>query len=234
MTTDLIGCPLKIVDAFSFVCMFREIVQLGFYRFDAESERPYIIDGGANIGLSVLYFKRLYPEAEILAFEPDTTICGVLSENVAGWSNVTVVQAALATSKETLGFVSEGSWAGRLSHSGENASYEVPSVRLKDYLDRSIDLLKLDIEGAETDVIFDCADRLDRVDHLFCEYHSFANRPQQLGTLLTLLTDVGFRFQIHSYGRSSPFLHRCTTPYEMDVQVNIFATNKRKVVPVAN
>src|SRR6266404_2067922 len=34
-------------------------------------KRPYIIDCGANIGLSIIYMKQRYPEAEILAFEPD-------------------------------------------------------------------------------------------------------------------------------------------------------------------
>src|ERR1700720_561265 len=80
MITNLLGFSIKIVDAHSFLFMVREIVQLAVYCFETKSLAPYIIDGGSNIGLSVIYLKELYPDAEVLAFEPDTTIVEVLRE----------------------------------------------------------------------------------------------------------------------------------------------------------
>ncbi len=50
--------------------MHREIfVELQYY-FRARRPDPVIVDGGSNIGMSVLFFKALYPDARVLAFEP--------------------------------------------------------------------------------------------------------------------------------------------------------------------
>ncbi len=51
---------------------FDEIITQEIYRFKADTDAPLILDCGANIGLSALYFQRLYPKARIMAFEPDT------------------------------------------------------------------------------------------------------------------------------------------------------------------
>src|SRR5215471_7593686 len=80
-TTEIFGEPLELIDASSFIWMYREIFDLEIYRFNAKTKRPYIIDCGANIGLSVLYFKQLYPESQIVAFEPDEAVFAVLSRN---------------------------------------------------------------------------------------------------------------------------------------------------------
>jgi hypothetical protein len=55
-------------------------------------------------------------------------------------------------------------------------------VRLKEYLDRAgrVDLLKMDIEGAEADVLEDCRGSLGGVQHLFVEYHAYTGQPQRL------------------------------------------------------
>ena len=96
-------------------------------------------------------------------------------------------------------FAAEGSDAGRL---GDDGGLEVPTVRLRDWLDRDVDLLKMDIEGAEVDVLLDCADRLDRVGSLVCEYHSFAGRPQRLGEMIGGLEGAGHRVIVD--GRHGP------------------------------
>jgi FkbM family methyltransferase len=223
MTTDILGFTLKIVDAFSFLRMAEDIFGLCVYRFDSNSPSPYVIDAGANIGLSAIYFKQLHPTCEVVALEPDPHIFQILQENLAGYSSVNLIQAALSSTDGQRGFFAEGSWAGRLTRREEVATCTVPSVRLRHYLTRHVDLLKLDIEGAETDVLFDCEDHLSNVDHLFCEYHSFAGDPQILGQLLTLLTEVGFRYFINGYTQRSPFIRTACTGNDMDLQLNIFA-----------
>jgi len=227
MTTNLLGFPVKIVDAYSFLAMAREIFGEHIYRFKPTSSTPYIIDGGANIGLSVIYLKQLYPTAQVLAFEPDHEIYEVLNANVGHYSNVRTVKAALWSSNGSLQFMAEGSWAGRLCQPGDESTYCVPTVRLWEYLDRPIDLLKLDIEGAEAQVLFDCADRLWSVDHLFFEYHSFAGQRQELPRLLTLLEELGFRIFIEGYVRKHPFIAPELTPNSMDLQLNIFGIRER-------
>ncbi|HZI20720.1 MAG TPA: FkbM family methyltransferase [Pyrinomonadaceae bacterium] len=227
--TEILGRPLEVVDSASFLWMYREIFVDEIYRFRARTDEPYIIDCGANIGLSVLYFKQLYPRARVAAFEPDREIFEVLSRNVAAQGHgegVELHRRAVWTEETTLSFWSEGADGGRLSDVGDGVAargVEVPTARLRDFLGGRVDFLKVDIEGAETEVLEDCADRLGEVEHLFVEYHSFAERPQTLHRLTTLLADAGFRLHIQPVIPSPrPFVQRHVEG-GMDMQLNVFA-----------
>src|SRR5690348_16684279 len=81
-TTTLLGAPLQGVDGPSFSSSYHDIFRRGIYRFDAHRAAPYIVDCGANIGLSIIYFKRLYPASRITAFEADDRVFEVLAHNV--------------------------------------------------------------------------------------------------------------------------------------------------------
>ena len=224
-TTSLVGRPLEIVDAASFLEMYEEIWEGQRYRFRPSGPHPYILDGGANVGLSVAFFSEAYPNSEIVAFEPDPEIFAVLERNVRRWdlNGVTLVARALWTSETTLSFLPEGSYGGRLGRPGEPAALPAPTVRLRDYLERKVDLLKLDIEGAETEVLLDCADRLQNVANLFVEYHGFASEPQTLPRLVALLAGAGFRLNVHAENDSpQPLLTRKLNA-GMDLQINLFA-----------
>lgn len=224
--TNILGKPLEIVDGLSFVLMYKEIFGQQIYRFRTNKRNPYIIDGGANIGLSVLYFKELYPRSQIVAFEPDDDVFSVLLRNIqtSGYEDVNLLCQALWSSETKLGFMSEGSYGGRISQAEDPLDKVVQTIRLRDYLNRHVDFLKLDIEGAETEVLIDCADSLDCVENLFIEYHSFSKKPQTLHTMINILADAGFRVYItRPYDTSpQPFMQRYV--YEgMDLQLNIFA-----------
>src|SRR5262249_62206976 len=69
--TNLLGERFEVVDAESFLSIYDQIFVREIYRFESSDDAPFIIDGGANIGASVLYFKKLYPKSRIIAFEPD-------------------------------------------------------------------------------------------------------------------------------------------------------------------
>ena len=224
-TTDIHRRPLEMVDAASFLYMYREIFEECIYAFRAKSEKPYIIDGGANIGLSVLYFKELYPMSEIVAFEPDDMVFSVLEKNVRsnGHQDVKLICRALWKEETTLTFMSEGADGGRVARPGDQQHKTVQTTGLRDHLDRPVDFLKLDIEGAEAEVLVDCAAMLCNIENLFVEYHSFAKEPQTLHTITDLLADAGFRLHIHTPLTSpQPFLHRDVSG-GMDLQLNIFA-----------
>src|SRR5438046_7498954 len=85
-TTTLLGIPTRAVDGPSFVFSYGEIFKREIYRFTADHKAPFIIDCGANIGLSVIYFKRLYPESRIIAFEADSGVFQVLSQNMRSFA----------------------------------------------------------------------------------------------------------------------------------------------------
>jgi FkbM family methyltransferase len=224
--TPLLGRFFEMADAESFLSMYRDLFEREIYRFKCANEEPFIIDGGANIGLSVLYFKRLYPRSRIIAFEPDPEIFSLLERNCATFElrGVELVNRALWTSESTLKFVQEGGDSGRLQKHGEAGRIiQVPTVRLKDYLRSDIEFLKLDIEGAETEVLRDCANELCKVGRLFVEYHSFVDSPQTLHEITAIINRAGFRLHMHSSLPSpQPFVERSIN-FGLDFQANIFA-----------
>lgn len=229
-TTDLLGPPLELVDAGSFFSMYDEIFRRQIYRFEAASAQPRILDGGANIGLATLYWKRAYPQSRITAFEADPAIAATLKRNLHSFSadDVEVVAAALWTSSGAASFVADGADSGHLDlNAPTNGDAQVKTERLRDYLESPVDLLKLDVEGAETELLRDCADRLDRVQHIFVEYHSFADRPQTIPELLGILQSSGFRVYLQNANdRSASPLAQRHPDRGMDLQVNVFGYRK--------
>ena len=225
VVTNIFGKPMEVPDAPSFLSTFRQIFDEKIYGFTAKTDQPYILDCGANIGLSVIYFKQLYPRSIIVAFEADKAIFETLRRNVQsfGYENVEVINRAVWDSETELNFTSDGGDGGRLSIPEDKPSQVVKTIRLRDYLDRKIDFLKLDIEGAETAVLEDCADRLSNVECLFVEYHSFDGQPQSFHVLTGVLARAGFRLHIQApMPAPQPFIK--TYPFMgMDMQLNIFA-----------
>ncbi len=198
-TTSLLGATLHVVDGWTFRNQYRAIFLHEIYRFPARRPDPRILDGGANVGLATLYWKRLYPAARIVAFEPDPRLFAALKWNCAqsAHGEVELVQKALWTSDGEVSFWSEGAEGGRLQALPPSGlQVPVQTVSLRQYLDEPVDLLKLDIEGAEVDVLLDCAERLDVVERIFVEYHSFAASPQRLPELLTVLRSSGLRLYL--------------------------------------
>ena len=201
-TTMIFGFPFRIPDAPTFLVQYDEIIQREHMKFVTDNPYPVIIDGGANAGVATVFFKRLYPQAQITAFEPDAQIASLLKANVASLcaTNVDVVEAALWTSAGELTFWSQGGDAGRLGDEPPigGAAVAVRSVRLADYLHQHVDLLKLDIEGAECEVLPDCEPLLGNVDRILLEYHSVVHSDQRLGEVLEVLRRSGFRYFIQA------------------------------------
>ena len=219
--------PLKYIDTASFIFIYDEIYKKEIYKFLTPNPEPYIIDAGANIGLSVVYFKQLFPKAEIIAFEPDEKVFDVLAFNVKsfGLENVNLVQKALWNEETILKFYAEGADGGRVATENDELKIvEVPTISLRPYLNKKVDLLKIDIEGAETVVLKDCKDLLHNVERVFIEYHSFVGQEQTLQQILEILQKAGFRYQLQHIGifSANPFI-KVNEYNNMDLQLNIFA-----------
>ncbi len=225
-TTNLLGKPIDIVDNYSFLGLYEEIFEDEIYRFETETAEPYIIDGGSNIGLSVIYFKKIFPKAKVVAFEPDKNLFSVLTQNMRslGLNDVVAHECALWSEDTRLDFMAEGSDSGRIDESNSsNDVIKVKALRLKSFLDRKVDFLKLDIEGAEFRVLEDCRDVLKNVEKLFVEYHSFENQPQTIDKLLEILLSAGFRLSGSPIGDGKSPFYRRESFRGMDFQMNICA-----------
>jgi FkbM family methyltransferase len=225
-STRLLGRELRIADAASFLSGVETIFGRRSYDFAGGGRAPLIVDCGANIGLSTLFFKRRYPECRIVAFEPDPRLFAALRANVRafGLRDVALYNQAVWTSFTTLRFWAEGAFSGRVALPGDvDELIEVPAVRLRAFLGQPVDLLKLDVEGAELAVLADCADRLQNVQRLFVEYHGPANEPPALHELLAILAGAGFRYQLkEAYAAPAPFVARPEL-LGMEYQADIFA-----------
>lgn len=214
---------IRITDGPNAYMQLKDVFVRGNYRFTTDRPDPLIIDGGSNMGISILGFKRDHPGCRVIGFEPDPQIFRLLEHNLARNSageGVTLVQAGLAKQEGTIGFAADGSSGGRIAdETGGRTSIRV--VRLSDYLRDPVDLLKLNIEGEELPVLQECADAgaLANVRKLVVEHHGWRQGPQRLGDLLNLLDREGFRYLVHDFDAEScgtskpPFRLRAKAPW---------------------
>ena len=195
------GYQLRYFDLMSLCPGWHDIFVKHALDFRAPSDAPRILDCGANIGLASLYFKRKYPRARITAYEADPALAEMLADNLRrnGAGDVDVVHAALWTSTAEVVFQCERGDSGMIAAlpgAVEGDPQTVPSLRLRDVLAReaSIDLLKLDIEGAEDAVLADCEPALDRVRALILDLHELDPTIRQTPRVLDRLARAGFTY----------------------------------------
>lgn len=190
----------------------QEIFTHDQYYFETTNLTPTIIDAGAHIGLATLYFKKLYPQAHLIAIEPLIENFQLLEKNI--WENrlddVETHQLALAARAGEIDFyhdetteqwfstasVHPGSWL----ESQQTTRITVPARPLSDFLTQPIDFLKLDIEGAEQEVLLATGDAITRIKHLICEFHPHPT--QSLETVLEFLHDHHFTTELWKDGKT--------------------------------
>ncbi len=226
MELKLFGKKILVPDSASLLFLVKELFEFEIYRFKANTKEPLIIDCGANIGLSIIYFKQLYPNAKIIAFEPDPKIFNYLERNIAsfGFEGIGLVNKALWGSETELEFYSEGADGGRIKEAGDKEKIvKIRTEKLSKYLHQKVDFLKLDIEGAEYEVLGECKDLLKNVENIFVEYHSFVGKRQNLWEILKILEESGFRYYIEHIGVKSAHPFENISDYVgFDNQLNIF------------
>lgn len=190
-----------------------EIFTQGVYFFETTNPQPLIIDAGAHIGLSTLYFKKIYPHAEIMAIEPNPLAFQILEKNIFEnqLDDVHTHQVALSDREDvgeveffmdktddqwlsTASFTS-GAWTG----TQESKSILVPTALLSDFLTRPVDFLKMDIEGAEQPVLTAAQDKLHLIKQMIIEFHPLSH--QSLQKLVQFLQDRGFQTKIWKDGK---------------------------------
>jgi FkbM family methyltransferase len=185
-----------------------------------------ILDCGAHIGISVLYYKKLCPSANIIAFEPDDHNYALLKKNVESHQlqNVTCLNEAVWTEDTMLQFIQDGNMGSKISSTAiSNNIINVKATRLKKYLSEPIEFLKIDIEGAEYKVLTDIKESLESVKKIFLEYHGSFQQNNELLEMLEIVKSAGFKFYIKEAANIFPqpfFSPNIKTDY--DVQLNIF------------
>jgi FkbM family methyltransferase len=157
--------------------IFRSVIAADKYRARAELKAKLIIDGGANVGFSTAYFAARYPEAKVVAIEPESGNIEQLAKNTNALNNVEIVQAGLWSRAEKLAVESAGGTDGfTVTEIPGHSERTIDGVTIPQLMERAgvdtIDILKLDIEGAEGELFRDgCVSWLKNVRLMFIELH---------------------------------------------------------------
>lgn len=200
------GLNITYTDLLSLYMEYKDIFGHRIYHFEANTATPYIIDGGGCLGMSVLYFKSIYPEATIVCFEPDRNLFKILQSNLAnnGLKNITLIQAGLAGEVGTASFLPDGADAGKLVNA-YNGEFMIKTVCLSEYVSAPVDFVKLNIEGQELPVLLEVEARgkLRNIREFVLEYHGWAGGEQRLGAILNVFDRNGFRYLVHDFDRET-------------------------------
>jgi len=223
---ELNGFTIECNDGPSLLHQYEEIVRRKSFDFTPKNDSPVIFCCGANIGLEVLRLGNQYPKARIKAYEADPQIFSLLQRNITGNKiSAEAYNAAVHTENGTVKFQSDGKLGGKTG----TGSMEIKSIRFSEVLGKEdrVDLLIMDIEGAENEVLQDCADQLHKVENLFVEWHGSQQSPQQLSEFLNLLKQSGFRYRLNNNIGISPFVNP-VSENGFDAMVEIYATQARR------
>jgi FkbM family methyltransferase len=205
---DVAGFRMRYLEAEWMRYLYREVFAEREYWFTTDNPRPVILDCGSNIGMAILFFKALYPDARITAFEPAPWACAAIEETIRAndLRDVTLHNAALAESDGTLELFHDPDHPGsavmsvfRERMAGE--TIRVPAVRLSRYVTTPVDFLKLDVEGSELPVLRDlvATGAIDRIRQMVIEFHHHLSPTvDNLSECLAILEGNGFGYQLTS------------------------------------
>ncbi|MDR2174495.1 MAG: FkbM family methyltransferase [Synergistaceae bacterium] len=119
-------------DAPSFYWQCKEFFDRRAYDFQSANTIPVIYDCGANVGVSVAYFKSRYPSAKIRAFEPDPVVYDYLSRNLKRnnlLEDVMLYRAAVWLHDATISFSPDGADGGRVNYMKVGGGYRCAEYR---------------------------------------------------------------------------------------------------------
>lgn len=184
----------------------KEIFSENCYYVELEKEDPLIVDLGSHIGMTVLYFKMLFPKSRVIAFEPVPYNFEILKKNVEEnqLENVELVEAVIAPKSGILRIqepIGEGAWrsgAGIIPKGWKgiqtNREIKVEAVGIQELLHEKIDILKMDIEGMEYEVIRNMGPNIRNIKNMMIEAHP--RKDHRIEEIQKILVQNGFKIEI--------------------------------------
>lgn len=189
--------------------IYNSIFLRGDYASQIDNSSPKIIDCGAHIGLATIYFKKKFPLAKITAIEanPETLKCLDKNITVNNIQDVKIIWGALSKESGMIPLyidpdtiqpwswddsIMQDIWSNRLSRKTKKIT-NVPSIHLSGLINKKVDLLKVDIEGAECEVIEEVGEKLNFVKTIIMEFHPTEETP------LSHLERIRKIFQNHNF-----------------------------------
>lgn len=194
--------------------LYGEVFSAETYDVGELGNSSVIVDCGANIGVATWFFQHRYPGSRVIAIEPAPLSFDLLSRNVGanGWNVEIHNEASLGQDGEVRLYTKRSQSAtpaaSVLVERGTDQDMTVvPARRLSSRLPDQVDLLKLDVEGAEHEVMQELeeSDSLRKIDRVAIEYHHHVRSGEDLPGFLQRLHRNGFTYSIVAAGdRTSP------------------------------
>lgn len=157
-----------------------------------------IIDAGANVGYATVFFKTYYPDATVVAIEPDEDNCRMFLLNTKQYADVHLLRGGLWPDSGKTVRISNpdsASWAFQC----EPAENGVPTYAIADICRQfgfsHIDIMKIDIEGNERELFQRNTDWLAITDNIFMELHDHVS-PGASRQVLRTIADQDFSLRI--------------------------------------
>jgi FkbM family methyltransferase len=188
-----------------FKILSKEIFGNEIYKIVLDTPTPLIYDLGSHIGLSIIYFKEQYPQSKIISFEPNPNVYPILRENIETNSikDVITYNIALSGKKGTRTLFIDKSQNGCFSTSSfkknawngkqDTVGIDIKTDIFSSYINKPIDFIKMDIEGAELEVLkeLDESNKLTMIKNIIIEYHQTPGN--KLKTILKILRKNNFQ-----------------------------------------
>lgn len=170
--------PIYLRSGLSDTQVFSQVIWNEEYNLKHKVMAPkVIVDCGANIGLTSVYFANKYPNATIIAIEPERSNSDMLKKNTAKYPNVHCLNYGVWNRSAHLEIVDSScdSWGFMVEEKEEANDQTISAISIDDIMEQfgidGIDILKMDIEGSERDVFTSNTSWLTRVKVLIVELH---------------------------------------------------------------
>ncbi len=164
------------------IMVFKEVFIFKSYELPIRNVK-IILDGGAHIGLSSLYFMNRYPGTIVYAVEPDPGNFELLKRNTENYTGFHLIQGALWKSNTTLKIIndSDQSWAYRVEEVPQRQSESINGITIQSIMEKfdidRFDLLKLDVESAEAELFAENYKYwLTRTSNILIELHDWSGK----------------------------------------------------------
>lgn len=173
VTIEVQGMPIQVRPGTADVFPVDDTFGAGYHRSPWNlPERPVIVDLGANIGLTVLDYGLTYPEPTIVGVELDEHNARLARLNTAHVASARIIHGGVAATEGIVTYDTADTNAYVISQAGDRTAPAITVAGLLKQLGGGdIDLLKMDIEGAEREVLADGAAWASSVRHILVETH---------------------------------------------------------------
>jgi FkbM family methyltransferase len=195
--------PIYVRPSTTDINVFREVFLFHAYGFKTEVTPEVVIDAGANIGLSSIFFANRFPKATIYAIEPERSNFEYLLKNTAHYPAITAVNTAL-WHRDTMLKIhdqNENHWAFTVEECEQKDPDCFPAISLRSFMEQNkiewIDVLKMDIEGSEREIFSeDCDYWLSRTKVIIIELHDWLKAGSS-SVFFKTISDYKIRTLVH-------------------------------------